>query len=1002
MGLSVRPVVLCVAVLSILAAPAVAGDVLLTKVSVKEGGASDTVAVAGKVTTPRGVSDPAEVEFRLGTYAKALSAGELVRTTKGLTYKAPKGTKTGLLKFAVSFSTGKFSLSAKGIETGWLDDPAAILIDIGGQRMTALVPLRGSGTSYSWKAGMPLQAVLQGRVLQVNHVLGNTVLGPAADLLFVRNDVEEPDAVVVGGTPETDADGRFELTVEYVDSSVPSRLDLGGVLGEESTLTRPGEVTVTAGDDGVLQVVVFVQKESGAGGTVSPGSPSTFVVEGKNGAPSGTLEVPAGAVTGEVAAVTFTPYAMPAELPAEVPAGWVPLSGAEVSAAETVVFVAGSGPTVTLSRPRWTEKEPLSTADIRLLQHRGGEWQEQPGRGIYDPIGDRFIADPSSPARLTEARPVVYAAKVPVGQGATIEGRVVDGSGNEVGGVTVLSRAGGAVSGRDGSFAVPKSTVSSSALEVVQVIGEGMTTGTVVSASEASGGEVTVEVEETAPPEWMVGVVMGTVSEAGGGRPAAGATVTLSIAGSVRGLLHDTAETPDNFADDLFAVPDLAALGVTAYEWALFLPGQEEEYVSAVYTANTVSPTLLMLEAQAAGRSIPDGAYTVRVTYTIPGLSSYELFGGFRVSTVGIDVMVSDVQVPAGFEGTPSAQVTTNASGQYMKFYRAPQGIPMTATATSAGGNNTNTRTFTFDSIVTVDLEVDGPPPPDWIPVGWSERAPMPTARDLLSVAALNGKIYAVGGRDASGPGLAINEEYDPSTDTWTTKTPMPRTCFFGGTVSLGGLVYVVGGCGPGFNYLTSAAYSPDSGNWSITDSMAYGRQRHFAGAVNGLIIAGGGLDDAGGSDTVEAYDPSENLWTLRSSLPDARDSSMSAVVDGILYLIGGYGVGGPRADAVSAYSITTDAWSSRAPMPSGLGEGACGVIDGEIHVVGGNNGYNEILPTHYIYNPSSDTWRKGSGMPKALSRHGAAVVGGVLYVVGGWDPVEGQVVNTLYAYRPK
>jgi N-acetylneuraminic acid mutarotase len=189
---------------------------------------------------------------------------------------------------------------------------------------------------------------------------------------------------------------------------------------------------------------------------------------------------------------------------------------------------------------------------------------------------------------------------------------------------------------------------------------------------------------------------------------------------------------------------------------------------------------------------------------------------------------------------------------------------------------------------------------------------------------------------------------------------------------------------------------------------MTYERQRLFAAAVNGRIIAGGGLvSEVGlgwdGSDTIEEYDPSANLWVLRSPMPDDRLQCMSAVVDGIVYVIGGYNwTATVKADSVYAYSMATDTWSTRTPMPSGLGEGACGVIDGEIHVVGGNNGYNEILPTHYIYSPSSDTWRKGAGMPKALSGHGAAVVGGVLYVLGGRDPLTNEVVNTVYAYRPK
>ena len=59
----------------------------------------------------------------------------------------------------------------------------------------------------------------------------------------------------------------------------------------------------------------------------------------------------------------------------------------------------------------------------------------------------------------------------------------------------------------------------------------------------------------------------------------------------------------------------------------------------------------------------------------------------------------------------------------------------------------------------------------------WAAKAPMHQARAGLGVAAVNGKIYAIGGSTASGqypPDVSgggfvgTNEEYDPETDTWT------------------------------------------------------------------------------------------------------------------------------------------------------------------------------------------------------------------------------------------
>ena len=74
----------------------------------------------------------------------------------------------------------------------------------------------------------------------------------------------------------------------------------------------------------------------------------------------------------------------------------------------------------------------------------------------------------------------------------------------------------------------------------------------------------------------------------------------------------------------------------------------------------------------------------------------------------------------------------------------------------------------------------------------------MPTAREGLGVAWLNGKIYAIGGLNDETI-LAVNEEYDPVKDAWETKEPMPTARYgfaigvfqnkiyvFGGTIGTG------------------------------------------------------------------------------------------------------------------------------------------------------------------------------------------------------------------------
>jgi Kelch motif len=57
----------------------------------------------------------------------------------------------------------------------------------------------------------------------------------------------------------------------------------------------------------------------------------------------------------------------------------------------------------------------------------------------------------------------------------------------------------------------------------------------------------------------------------------------------------------------------------------------------------------------------------------------------------------------------------------------------------------------------------------------WVSKTSMPTARWDLAAAAVNGKIYAIGGWDPQSAIVLKNvEEYDLTTDTWTTKAAMP------------------------------------------------------------------------------------------------------------------------------------------------------------------------------------------------------------------------------------
>jgi hypothetical protein len=103
-------------------------------------------------------------------------------------------------------------------------------------------------------------------------------------------------------------------------------------------------------------------------------------------------------------------------------------------------------------------------------------------------------------------------------------------------------------------------------------------------------------------------------------------------------------------------------------------------------------------------------------------------------------------------------------------------------------------------------LTVSPPPPPPPQPTGgsWEQKKSMQQARGKLGVAAVNGKIYAIGGSTetgrtpnsvgtdykANGWIVGTNEEYDPATNTWSFKKTMPTPRFDFATVAYQNKIY--------------------------------------------------------------------------------------------------------------------------------------------------------------------------------------------------------------------
>ncbi|MGQ0810901.1 MAG: Kelch repeat-containing protein [Nitrospiraceae bacterium] len=296
----------------------------------------------------------------------------------------------------------------------------------------------------------------------------------------------------------------------------------------------------------------------------------------------------------------------------------------------------------------------------------------------------------------------------------------------------------------------------------------------------------------------------------------------------------------------------------------------------------------------------------------------------------------------------------------------------------------------------------------------WRSLAAAPTKRTEVVAAALQGKIYVVGGFAEPGFGNVMNlaitdmvEMYDPSTNRWTTKAPLPAKLHHAGAAVIGDRLYIVGGYTQSFLSVwhpvaTLYVYDPSQDRWTEGLAMPTARGALAVTDHAGKIFAIGGYDGARNSAAVEVYDPAGNSWRIRASLPTARDHLAAVSTNGKVYAIGGRlnGDYGRNLSVTESYDPATNGWSRAADMPTARSGITAGVIQNIVYVLGGE-APGGTFRANEAYFPQSDRWQAMADMPTSRHGLGSAVVDGRLYAVTGGTTPGGSFSDVNEMFRP-
>jgi N-acetylneuraminic acid mutarotase len=195
---------------------------------------------------------------------------------------------------------------------------------------------------------------------------------------------------------------------------------------------------------------------------------------------------------------------------------------------------------------------------------------------------------------------------------------------------------------------------------------------------------------------------------------------------------------------------------------------------------------------------------------------------------------------------------------------------------------------------------------------GWRKLAPMPTSRGAGAAAVVGGKVYVIGGAGpvagASDPtirprqpqrSLANVEEYDPATNSWRARSSMPNPCNHMGCEAVDGKIYAIGGrlsgafiIGYPGNVNLVQVYDPAGDAWVTKSPMPTARSGLNTATVNGIIYAAGGEvqtnDYLAAFRAFEAYDPASDTWWQLPPMLLPRHEAIMAALGNKIHVAGG------------------------------------------------------------------------------------------------------------------
>ena len=273
----------------------------------------------------------------------------------------------------------------------------------------------------------------------------------------------------------------------------------------------------------------------------------------------------------------------------------------------------------------------------------------------------------------------------------------------------------------------------------------------------------------------------------------------------------------------------------------------------------------------------------------------------------------------------------------------------------------------------------------------WQSIEPMPTPREGLAAAELNGKIYAIGGKNQAGySALDVVEIYDPVRHEWATGPSLINPRVFCAAASHGGKIFVFGGRNSSSLVQDIEMYDPAVGYWVEVGNMMPKREGLTATTRGDSIFVIAGKMQMMYSSHTSVFDPVNMTWQNNmGNCPFGRAGHGAALVGDDIYILGGVSYG--MLSDVSSFA--SNSWVTSLELPIPVGNTSSASIGDSIFVIGGNTGF-EATNSVLMYNTTAGTWTDFASLNEVRESHASILVDEQLYVIGGG---RGEVMEREY-----